>query len=201
MPWSTSCSKGRALDSRPRPVLRAGRESQPSARVGLWKLRYGVLDRLHGASLDHLAGRLGLEYRRLLGERVDALALLGGRLLDHDHAHEPGHDEDAIFLQLGMADGGHGLKDALDVLAGEFVLRLVGEKLDQFRLGKRTFSHRISFGLGWVWPMRGSIVTHRLGGRYRRRCRTESRLLALEPGNDDVVVTRRPHQAAQMIFR
>jgi len=47
-------------------------------------LRDCVLGSLHRAPLDDLAGWLGLEHRRLLGEGVDALALFGRRLLHHD---------------------------------------------------------------------------------------------------------------------
>jgi len=36
-------------------------------------------------------------------------------------AHEPGHDEDAVLLQLGMAYVDHSLKDTLDGLAGDLV--------------------------------------------------------------------------------
>jgi len=82
-------------------------------------LRYGILGRLHRASLDHLASWLGLEDRRLLDEGIDALALLGSGLLDDDHAHEAGNDEDSVLLQLGVTDAGHGFDDALHVLAGE----------------------------------------------------------------------------------
>jgi hypothetical protein len=44
-------------------------------------LRYGVLRGLHRAALDDLAGWLGFEHRRLLGERVDALSLFRRWLL------------------------------------------------------------------------------------------------------------------------
>ena len=34
----------------------------------------------------------------------NALALLGSSLLDDDHAHEAGNDEDTVLLQLGVTD-------------------------------------------------------------------------------------------------
>src|ERR1017187_9737152 len=77
-------------------------------------LRDSVLGSLHRSALDDLASWLGLEDRRLLGERVDALALFRRWLLHHDHANEAGNDEDAILLQFGVTDGGHGFDDAFD---------------------------------------------------------------------------------------
>jgi len=63
------------------------------------------------------------------------------------NANEAGNNEDAILLQLGVTDGGHGLDDALDVLAGEVGSVLLDEGLDQVGFRKGTFGHCIS--LGW----------------------------------------------------
>src|SRR5262245_28673058 len=57
-----------------RSKLRAAPECSNSAHC--------VFDRLDRARAHTLAGRLGLEDHRLTGERVLALALLGGGLLD-----------------------------------------------------------------------------------------------------------------------
>src|ERR1039457_23354 len=114
-------------------------------------LRYGILGRLHRASLDDLASRLGLEDRRLFGEGVDALALFGGGLLHDDHAHEAGNNEDTVLLQLGVADGGQGLKDALHILAGKVGSVLVDDGLDEVGFRERTFGHWVSLGWGcWL---------------------------------------------------
>src|ERR1017187_2891418 len=111
-------------------------------------LRYGVLRRLHRATLDDLASWLRLEDRRLLGEGVDALALFCRWLLHDHHANEAGNNEDAILLQLGMTDAGHGLDDALHVLACEVGGVLFHEGLDQVGFRKRTFGHWVSLGWG-----------------------------------------------------
>jgi len=100
------------------PVGRSGHE-RAYATASLAALRR--------APWTTLRAGLALKIVSCPGERVDALALLGGRLLDHDHAHEPGYDEDATLLQLGMADAAMASRTALDVLAGELVGRLVGE--------------------------------------------------------------------------
>src|SRR5215217_1829420 len=62
-----------------------------------------VLGGLDRAGLEHLASRLRLEGHRLLGERVDPLALLGGGLLDDDELREPGQHEEPVLLQLLVA--------------------------------------------------------------------------------------------------
>src|SRR5450631_4510598 len=99
-------------------------------------LRDGVFGSLNRAALDDLASRLGLENRRLLREGIDALALFCGRLPHDYHAAEAGDDEDAVLLQLDVTDGGYGLDDSLHVLAGELVIELVGNLLDQIGLGQ-----------------------------------------------------------------
>src|SRR6187431_2960111 len=73
---------------------------------------FGGLDR---ASLEHLTGRLRLEDRRLLGERVDPLPLLGGRLLDDDELGEARNQERSVLLELFVPDRGQRLEDPLDV--------------------------------------------------------------------------------------
>jgi hypothetical protein len=77
---------------------RGNRRFMPARLLEAPSLRHRVLGSFHRASLDHLAGGLGLEHRRLLGEGVDALALLGGRFLDDDQANEAGNDEDTFFF-------------------------------------------------------------------------------------------------------
>src|SRR5207249_11880718 len=59
------------------------------------------LERLKRTYPHHVPRRLRLEDRRLLGEGVDPLALLGGRLPFHRDAHQAGHLEDA--REIGRA--------------------------------------------------------------------------------------------------
>src|SRR5262249_7402037 len=92
-----------------------------------------VLDRLDRARPDDLPGRLGLEHHLFLGEGVDALARLGGGLLDDDEFRKAGNDEDAGLLQLLVADGCERLHDALDVPLGELGMGFT-DLLDQLRL-------------------------------------------------------------------
>src|ERR1700722_8498185 len=75
-----------------------------------------VLGRFHRACPDDLAGRLGLEHHRLAGERIGALARLGGGLLDDHEFGKAGNQEHSGFLQLLVADGGEGFQNALDIL-------------------------------------------------------------------------------------
>src|ERR1019366_1556186 len=56
-----------------------------------------VFDGLYWTSLDDLPSRLRLEYGRLLGEGIDALARLGGGLFDHQKFGEAGQHERAIL--------------------------------------------------------------------------------------------------------
>ena len=93
-------------------------------------LRHSVLGGLGRTTLDDLTSRLGLEDRRLLREGVDALACLGGWLLHDHHTNQARYHENAVLLQLGIADAGHGLDDTLDVLAGELSVGLVGDCLN-----------------------------------------------------------------------
>src|SRR5215218_2520903 len=74
-----------------------------------------VLRSLDRAGAHDLAGRLGLEGHCFAGEGVGALACLGGGLLDDDELGEAGNEEHAALLQLFIAEGRHGLDNALDV--------------------------------------------------------------------------------------
>lgn len=79
--------KSRVLLARPaaarRCAVRLVDDQQDSAT---W-LGNHVLEFLERTNFHDIAGRLGLEGRLFLGERIDALAFLGGRLvLNHDLA-------------------------------------------------------------------------------------------------------------------
>src|SRR5690606_34514324 len=52
-----------------------------------------ILERLEGGRADLLGRGLRRDRHGLLGERIDALALLGGGLLDHTQLHQAGHHE------------------------------------------------------------------------------------------------------------
>src|SRR6188768_983641 len=93
-----------------------------------------VLGGLHRAGLQHLAGGLRLEGHRLLGERVDPLALLGGGLLDDDELGKARQNKQAVLLQLLVTDGRQRHEDAGDVLARQLVLVSVSDSLDDLRL-------------------------------------------------------------------
>ena len=77
-----------------------------------------VFDGLDGASAHAFAGRLRRELLLLLGEWVDPLARRPRRLLHDDELREAGQHEDAVLLQLAMADLDQGLDDLFDLLAG-----------------------------------------------------------------------------------
>src|ERR1019366_2541103 len=130
------------ISSAPRTATARKIAALSGSRCGLRDGVFGSLDR---AALDDLASRLGLENRRLLREGIDALALFCGRLPHDYHADEAGNDEDAVLLQLDVTDGGYGLDDSLHVLAGELVIELVGNLLDQIGLGQGAFGHFDSF--------------------------------------------------------
>src|ERR1017187_1345782 len=150
-------------------------------------LRDSVLGSLHRTSLDDLASWLGLEDRRLLGEGVDALALFGRWLLHHHHANEAGNDEDAILLQLGVSDAGHGLQDTLDVFAGEVGGMFVDEDLDQVGFRERTFGHWISLDWGSRCMLHAAAGTGRSIGKLQTVAdfaRTVPR--NLQPGRRDL---------------
>src|SRR5665811_111168 len=89
-----------------------------------------VLRSLHRAHLENLAGRLRLEDGGFLGEGVDALARLGGRLLDHDELGEARQHELAGLLHFLVAKGRQRFEDGLHVLLGQ--LKLVGNILNEF---------------------------------------------------------------------
>src|SRR5262245_57945933 len=104
-----------------------------------------VLRGLDRAGLQHLAGGLRLEGHRLLRERVDALALLGGGRLPDDELREPGAHEQTVLLQLLVADCGQRLEDAGDVLARQLVLVSVSDSLDDLRLRQNLRHFRSPF--------------------------------------------------------
>src|SRR2546423_12355809 len=93
-----------------------------------------VLESLEGAHLDDLAGGLGLEHDLFLGERINSLACLGGRLLDDHDLHQSGHSEDAsALLADGIADFlRERIEDGLHLLARK--LGGVGDVVDDFTL-------------------------------------------------------------------
>src|SRR5581483_5008632 len=78
-----------------------------------------------------LPRRLGLEHGRLLGEGIDALARLGGRLLDDNELREARQHKRAGLLELFVSDAGERLEHALYVLLGELALGC--DPLDQLR--------------------------------------------------------------------
>jgi len=78
-----------------------------------------VLEGLDDVGLDALGSGLGLEDAGLLGEGVDALALLGGSLLLDDKSGHAGDDKLSALGELGAADLGDSLEDATGLLAGE----------------------------------------------------------------------------------
>src|ERR1700677_3297109 len=91
-----------------------------------------VFGRLDRTRLDNLTGGLGLEYRRLFGEGIDAFASLGRGLLDDHEFGKAGNEEGAGLLQLLITDGRKRLQDALDVALLQ--LRMLGKLADEFRL-------------------------------------------------------------------
>src|SRR6185295_11162810 len=115
-----------------KPPLPANVDSRERKQAG--DVLQSVLRGLDRAGLQHLAGGLRLEGHRLLRERVDALALLGGGLLHDDELREPGEHEQTVLLQLLVADCGQRLEDAGDVLARQLVLVSVSDSLDDLRL-------------------------------------------------------------------
>src|ERR1019366_4041759 len=91
-----------------------------------------VFDGLDRTRLDELPGRLGLEYRRLLGEGIDALARLGGGLLDDHELCEARQHEGSGLLELLVADARKRLDDALDVFSRQGAGVLVRNCLNEF---------------------------------------------------------------------
>src|SRR5215471_3729442 len=143
-PPNPNSSDGPTRSMNPLPAQRG--------EVGEGFLLQRVLGGLHRAGLQHLAGRLRLEGHRLLGERVDPLALLRGRLLDDDELGEPRQHEQAVLLQLLVADGGQRLEDARDVLPRQLVLVSVRDSLDDLRLRQNLRHCRSPFFLSSYAP-------------------------------------------------
>ena len=86
----------------------------------------GVFDRLDRTGLDGLAGRLGRESGGLLGEGVDALARGASRALHYDELRKTGEHEQAVLLELAMADVRKRLQHRFDLLAGGAVTDRLG---------------------------------------------------------------------------
>src|ERR1700722_1082242 len=105
--------------------------------------RYGVFGGLNRSGPDDLAGRLRLEHRRLLGERIDALARLRGRLLDHDELCKSRHHERTGLLKFLVANRGDRVDDALDVLASDFARMPLDDALNERRF-RHCVSHLLS---------------------------------------------------------
>src|SRR6185437_13095494 len=101
-----------------------------------------ILQRLERANLDDATRRLGLENRFHLGERVDALASLGGRLVDHHDLHEARNGKHARpLLAYGRLDLiGQRFKNRLHLLARKLSAR--GDSLNDFALAGGFSGHR-----------------------------------------------------------
>src|SRR5580704_10172342 len=97
-------------------------------------LRYRVFGSLDRPSPDDLPSRLGLKYCRLFCERIDALPLLCGGLLDNNKFGETGYKEGSRFLEFFVAHFRKRLDDAFDVLPRHSVRVQVGNFLNELRL-------------------------------------------------------------------
>src|SRR5207248_594429 len=93
-------------------------------------------DRLHRTSPNDFPRRFGLEYCRLFCEWIDAVARLGGRLLDDDELREAGQHEDPRFLEFFIANGSKRLDDAPDIFSRQIARMLLSDLLNQFRFRK-----------------------------------------------------------------
>ena len=97
---------------------------RPGCRA--WALRfspshYRVFGRLHRSGSDDLASWLRLKDGWLFCEWIDAPARLRGGLLYDNELGESWHHERAGLLEFPVANFGHRLDDALDVLARDLV--------------------------------------------------------------------------------
>src|SRR5207245_2105567 len=101
-----------------------------------------VLQGLQRARADDLARWLGLDGDLFLREGVDALALLGGGLVDDAQLEEPREDEDSrtLLAELPRDQTRQLLEDAVDLLLAE--LRLLGDLGDDLRLAHSASGHR-----------------------------------------------------------
>src|SRR5579864_4880980 len=97
-------------------------------------LRYCVLGSLYRPSPDDLPSRLGLKYCRLLSERIDALPLFCGGLLDNNEFGKSGHKEGSGFLEFFVAYFRERLDDAFDVLPRYGVRMPLSDFLNELRL-------------------------------------------------------------------
>src|SRR5580700_3904412 len=136
MRWWSSCSAS------PRALEPGAAIKKPgSAPAGLCfrcaaasrKLRVDhALEALERHHADLLAGRLGLEHHLLAGERVDAFARLGGRLLHDLHLEKTGHREQTVAAQALLDNAAERIEDAADLFAGQ--PRVFGDVCQDFRL-------------------------------------------------------------------
>src|SRR6185312_3603990 len=141
------------------------------ARPGAERLDHRVFGGLDRARAHDLAGGLGLEHRRLLGEGVDPLPLLGGRLLDDHELRESRNQEGSGLLELFVADGGERLEDALHVFAGELPVVLFGQLGNEVGLRQR-LAHSIDL-LSCVEPA-GAGKSSGIVGETRRSWKRKS---------------------------
>src|SRR5665647_761024 len=89
---------------------------------------------LHGTRPDDLPSRSGLEFHRLLSEGINALARLGGGLLNDDELCKARNQKDAGLLELFIANGRERLHDALNIFLCQLVRMLCSNFLNQLRL-------------------------------------------------------------------
>lgn len=101
-----------------------------------------VFSSLYWPSPNNLPSRFRLEYRWLFCERIDALPLLCGRLLDDNEFCESGDKEGSCFLELFVANLRERLDDALNVLPCHFARMLLGNFFNELRL-RHQLSHLV----------------------------------------------------------
>src|SRR5450631_2241792 len=111
----------------PRPALESPRDRQDVTNCERRKLDEDGLDR---TSLQYLSSGFGLDRDRLFCERIDPLALLRGRLPDHDEPGQPREDEDALLLELPVPHGGQRFQNTGHVLSCEARAVLARDRLD-----------------------------------------------------------------------
>src|ERR1700733_14843248 len=97
-------------------------------------LRYCVFGSLYRPSPDDLPSRLCFKYCRLLCERIDALPLLCGGLLDNNKFGESGYEEGSCFLEFFVAYFRKRLDDTFDVLPRHSLWVSLSDFLNELRL-------------------------------------------------------------------
>ena len=118
----------------------------------------GVFDCLDRTSLDGLARRLGGERGRLLGEGVDALAGGASRALHYDELRKTGKHEQAVLLELAMADVRKRLQHRFDLLAGGAVTDRLGHRLQKGALAQTLFSAALGFAILDLLVVAGRLI-------------------------------------------